>query len=241
MKQIICVCSLIAFLVYGSAAQSSSDGEPVLSRPDTIAAANFKIIAYRIISNPYNSKSKNYGKKFYELSGYRLAEALQILAREAKAIVRIKELVTNPQIAIRIEFNRESFTFIWPEVLKSMAEHYGFSISSTVDSMVIKTLTISNLDLLHKNKSKSLPKGVEKLANISKNGRVELIGYTLTDLAAWLTEIWNQPVELVQTDNGTRYTFNFASTSFIKEVLPEIYGLDVQERIALRQIQVITR
>src|SRR5690606_18375792 len=122
MKQVICFCILIALLVDRSVAQSSSNGEPVLSRPDTIAAANFKIIAYGIISNPYSSKSKSNGTKFYELSGYRLAEALQVLAREANGLVRIKELVTNPQIAIRIECDMDSFTLIWQDVLKAMAE-----------------------------------------------------------------------------------------------------------------------
>jgi hypothetical protein len=239
MKQVLFFCIFLT-LFNRSAAQNSSDGDPVLSKPDTIATANFTIISYGVISNPYNSKSKSKGSNFYELSGYRLAEALQVMAREANSLMHVKELSTNPQIAVRIEFDNDSFTHIWPDVLKYLGERHNFRVSPTEQNVAVKYLVSVKPDLLHKNRSKSLQKGVVKATHVSKDGRVELIGYTISDLAGWLMEIWNQPVELIQADDGTRYTFNFSSTSVIGRLLPQVYGLEIQERIVSKQVQVVT-
>lgn len=241
MKKVLCYFIFLTLLFDRSTAQSSSDGEPVLSMPDTIAAVNFKIITYRVISNPYNSKSKTEGNKFFELRGYRLAEALQVMAQEANSLMHVKELSANPQIAIRIELDKDSFKHIWPDVLTSLGEHYGFRILPTTQNVAVKYLKSVNPDLLYKNRSKPLQKGVVKATNVSKDGSVHLIGYTISDLAAWLMEIWNQPVELIHADDGTRYTFNFSSISVVGQLLPKAYGLEIQERQAPKLVQVVTR
>lgn len=215
------------------------DGDPVKELDKIIAEKDFTIKIFRMISNPYNVKALDKGKGFIELTGYRLAEVLHILSKESKIIVQVKSIQKNPVTAFRIEFAADITENIWQKVFKTLADEYKFLITESNDFVIQKQMIIDNINMLASHKTKSLEKGIRRSSNISKSGRVELKGYTLYDLAEWLTYAKNYFVSTEGLDQSVRYDFDFLSLSDLEIELEKKYGIKFQSIKKQQKVYII--
>lgn len=229
MKSLYIIIFLTVMFQCKTQAQGNDESKYALKvgKSDTINHHNSILIIQEIDENAYNEKLKEFGRTFKEVKGFKLAEALIVLAKEANEVIKIRNLSINPEVGIRIEFKDVTFEDLWGDVLADLAKYFDFNIY-TEDILVQKnTLKISNPEKLNKQTIKKPKPGVAGSTKIEKNGKVLLSNCDLAYLAKWISNTFNLIVETEKIKNNNKYNFEFPSDRFdeIKAILDNQYGI----------------